>query len=281
MTEKVLIAGCGDTGNALGRRLLEAGCDVFGARRTTSALQPGIHPLQLDLTRPESWEWATVQFDYVFYMPTPDTRDEAGYRAIFVDGLRALLERLQGQQRPVKRLFFVSSTAVYGQSNGEWVDEDSATEPSRFNGQVLLEAEAAASEQAIPATVARFSGIYGKGSVRLLERVRSGETYDPERWTNRIHVEDCAGMLEHLMRMDEPAACYLGNDDAPSQMGEVVAFLSEALGVAVPPAGTSKSLNKRCSNRRLRASGYRLQYPSYRDGYAGIIERYLRDQPVR
>lgn len=281
MTDKVLIAGCGDTGNALGRRLLEAGYEVWGARRTIGALEAGIRPWKLDLTAAESWDRSPAEFDYVFYMPTPDSRDERAYRTIFIEGLSALLERLQEQPRPVRRLFFVSSTAVYGQSQGEWVDESSETEPSGFNGRVLLEAEATATQGAIPAAVVRFSGIYGKGSTRLLERVRSGEPYDPERWTNRIHVQDCAGVLHHLMRLQAPADCYLGSDDAPCQMREVVTWMSEKLGVEPPPSAPPTSLNKRCSNRRLRQSGYAFAYPSYRDGYAGLIERFVRDQPGR
>lgn len=281
MTDKVLIAGCGDTGNALGRRLLNAGCEVWGARRTIGALEPGIRPWKLDLTAAESPDRSPAEFDYVFYMPTPDSRDEGAYRAIFVEGLGRLFERLHAQRRPVSRLFFVSSTAVYGQSEGEWVDEGSETEPSGFNGRVLLEAEAAAAGQTIPATAVRFSGIYGKGSTRLLERVRSGAPYDPERWTNRIHLDDCAGVLHHLMRLQAPAACYVGSDDVPCQMREVVTWMSKAMGVEPPQSAPTTSLNKRCSNRRLKQTGYAFAYPSYRDGYASLIERFGRDQPVR
>ena len=123
MSEKVLIAGCGDVGNALASRLLADGCEVWGVRRRIDALAKGVQPWRIDLTDPESLDAPPAAFDYVFYTASADRRDEEHYRSVYVDGLRDLLSALRDANCPLRRVFFTSSTAVYGQSNGEWVDE--------------------------------------------------------------------------------------------------------------------------------------------------------------
>ncbi|MDH3200904.1 MAG: SDR family oxidoreductase [Myxococcales bacterium] len=276
MTERVLIAGCGEVGNALGARLLADGYEVWGIRRNVSALAEGIRPWPVDLTDPRSLRSPPTLFDYVFYTASADRRDESSYRAVYVNGLRDLLGALEAAGSPMKRVFFTSSTAVYGQQTGEWVDERSVTEPARFNGRILLEAESLVRGLG-PGVVVRLSGIYGPGRTRLIGKVWSGEAEATERWTNRVHVEDCGGLLHHLMRLDTPAHVYLGSDDAPATTAEVVTWMSEQLGVAAPPAADTPSSNKRCRNRLLRDTGYQFLYPTFREGYAPIIKDFLRD----
>ncbi|MGB5810728.1 MAG: NAD-dependent epimerase/dehydratase family protein, partial [Polyangiales bacterium] len=160
MTDRILIAGCGDVGNALGRLLLDEGCQVWGIRRTVSALADGIVPWAVDLTDAASLHSPPTDFDYLFYTASADRRDEDSYRAIYVRALRDLIEALRETGSPLRRVLFTSSTAVYGQSQGEWVDEESTTEPARFNGHIQLEAEAYV--RSLPGgMVLRLSGIYG------------------------------------------------------------------------------------------------------------------------
>ncbi len=276
MAERVLIAGCGGVGNALGARLLADGCEVWGIRRNVSALAAGIHPWPVDLTDPDSFRSPPTQFDYVFYTASADRRDESSYRAAYVGGLRDLLQALGAAGSPMKRVFFTSSTAVYGQRNGEWVDERSVTEPARFNGHILLEAESIV--RALDFGVAvRLSGIYGPGRTRLIRKVWTKEAQATDSWTNRIHVEDCGAVLHHLMRLDTPANLYLGSDDAPATTAEVVTWMSEQLGVAAPPAADAPSSNKRCRNTLLRDTGYQFVYPTFREGYAPIIKDFLQN----
>lgn len=275
MTNKVLIAGCGDVGNALAKRLLAEGCEVWGIRRQVAALTDGVRPWRIDLTDPGSFGAAPTKFDYLFYTASADRRDEGHYRAIYVDGLRHLIDAVRDGGSALRRIFFTSSTAVYGQSRGEWVDESSATEPLRFNGRVLLDAEALVRNAPEVGVNLRLSGIYGPGRTRLLRKVWSGEASTTESWTNRIHVEDCAGALQHLMRIERPEPLYLGSDDMPVTMGEVVTWLSDELGRPVPPAAESDRLNKRCRNARLRDSGYQFSYPSYREGYLPMAQEFL------
>lgn len=275
MTDRVLIAGCGDVGNALATRLLAEGCEVWGVRRRIEALARGVAPWPIDLLEPEALKSPPAAFDYVFYTASADRRDEDAYRAIYVDGLRHLLSTLREAGCPLRRVLFTSSTAVYGQSGGEWVDETSAAAPLGFNGRVLLEAEAIVDDAPETGINVRLSGIYGPGRTRLVRKVWNGEARATDSWTNRIHVEDCAGVLHHLMRLPEPDLLYLGSDDVPVTTAEVVTWMSEQLRAPTPPRGDTEHLNKRCRNARLRESGYRFHYPSFREGYLDIVRAFV------
>ena len=275
--ESILIAGCGDVGNALGRRLLAAGCRVYGLRRDTTRLAAGIEPLRVDLDDLDGFA-PPPALDAVVYTATPDRGDEQGYRRRYIDGQRNLHGALAGAGVAPSRWLFVSSTAVYAQQAGEWVDEHSPTEPRRFNGRCLLEAERFAAGAAALTTSVRFGGIYGPGRNRLIETVRAGgacrET--PPLWTNRIHRDDCAGVLHHLLRLPAPAPLYVGVDCEPAPQCVVMDWLAQRLGVARPPRAAHGDgplrAGKRCSSARLRESGYNFLYPSFREGYAAVID---------
>jgi len=277
MPDRVLIAGCGDVGNALAARLLDEGCEVWGVRRRVEGLGQGVRPWRIDLSEPRGFGSPPAAFDYLFYTASADRRDEDHYRSIYVDALRDLLAALRAARCPLRRVFFTSSTAVYGQGAGEWVDEDSATEPLGFNGRVLLEAEAIVREGPETGINLRLSGIYGPGRTRLVRNVWNGEASPTASWTNRIHVEDCAGALHHLMRVDDPKALYLGSDDEPVTSADLTTWLAEALGVPAPTKKETARLNKRCRNARLRESGYQFELPTFREGYRPIVREFLRD----
>ncbi len=273
MTRRLLIAGCGDLGIRLATRLHDGSTwQITGLRRDISALPPFITPLSADLSRPETLAQLDVEWDAVVYQATPGRRDETAYRRTYVEGLSNLLDRV----RP-RRLIFVSSTAVYGQDGGEWVDEESNTEPSRFNGRLVLEGERVALAAAAESLVVRFSGIYGPGRERLIDSVRSGRARcrpEPPQWTNRIHAEDCAAVLEHLLELEEPEPLYCASDCRPAARCEVFDWLAECLGVEMPErldADETAGQGKRIDNRRLLASGFEFQFPDYRHGYGAIL----------
>ena len=162
------------------------------------------------------------------------------------------------------------------------MNEESPTQPTHYSGRVLLEGERTLLESNYPATILRLAGIYGPNRTRLIDSVRAGRAEShtgPPRFTNRIHRDDCAGALLHLMQMDAPDEIYVGVDDAPADRREVLNWLADRLGVPHPrETGAAETpsaraaTNKRCSNARLKAAGYRFLYPSYREGYAKMIE---------
>ncbi|NWB55005.1 SDR family oxidoreductase [Pseudomonas sp. F8002] len=278
----VVIAGCGDVGSRLATQLLAQGWEVHGLRRDISRLPKGVIGIAGDLFNedcPDTWPVGGV--DYLVYCAAATDHDEAGYRAAYVQGLRHVLEWLNDYGQEPRHLLFVSSSSVYGQQNGEWVDEESATQASGYSGQVMLEAEQVALKSGIPATVVRLTGIYGPGRERLSTQVREGYrvTIDPPLYGNRIHVDDAAGLLAFLLRHVEQGGalqqCYIGVDDAPAPLAEVVDWLREYLGVTewAADASVRRAGSKRCSNARAKALGWVPKYPSYREGYAAILQR--------
>ncbi|MEM9305419.1 MAG: NAD-dependent epimerase/dehydratase family protein [Pseudomonadota bacterium] len=272
MSRRVLIAGCGDVGTAAGLALARSGWAVTGLRRNVAAIPDPIRGLSVDLLDPASLDTVAGAWDALIYCPTPVERSEAGYRAIFVDGLRNVLKKVTAA-----RLLFVSSTAVYGQNDGSVVDEASVTEPAGFNGRILLEAEAVAHAGAAEPVAVRFGGIYGPGRERLLRVASRGPANEvvavPPQWTNRMHREDCGATLAWLTELAAPERCYNGVDDASVPRHEVLAWIAETLGVQGPTLtrGDGGSQGKRVSNARLRASGFACRYPDYRAGYGPMI----------
>jgi len=277
---RVLIAGCGYVGAALGERLLEDSHDVWGLRRNPRSLPAGIEPIEADLTQPQSLVGLPDDLDVVFYLTSPSGAEDRRYRLAYVDGLRALIGALDPQgKRP--RLLFASSTAVYRQRKGEWVDESSETAPEHWSGVRLLEGERLALQSSLPATVIRFGGIYGPRRASLIDRVRSGRAVyrsDPTHYTNRIHRDDCAGVLRHLMGLENPHSVYLGVDSDPADERTVLLWLAGVLGSPEPRAAETGGTpdrprgSKRCRNDRLLRSGYTFRYPTFREGYRAVLE---------
>lgn len=277
---RILIAGCGDVGTALGLRLAADRHEVFGLRRRSEALPEPLHAVRADLTEPGTLTVLPDGLEAVVYSAAADAFDEAAYEAAYVRGLDHLLEALGRGTRPPRRLLYVSSTGVYGQSDGSWVDEDSETRPAGFSGRCLLAGEARALDSGMEACVVRFGGIYGPGRTRLIERVRDGAacTDRPPVWTNRIHRDDCAYVLRHLLGLETLARVCLGVDCEPAPECAVMDWIADRLGrprpqrVSAEPAGQGRRrANKRCRNARLLASGYRFRYPTFREGYAQVL----------
>jgi nucleoside-diphosphate-sugar epimerase len=278
---RVLIAGYGFVGRALGRRLSEHGCHVWGIRRSHIDYPENVEVVAADLSRPLDPALIPKAPDYVVYLLSSDDRTDAAYHRARVEGLRNLFQALEASDAHPLRLFYASSTGVYPHSDGSWVDEHTPVTPTGFEGSRLLEGEAIARSGRFPATVVRFAGIYGAGRIRLLRKIARGEptcTEGPPIYSNRIHVEDCAAVLEHLMQLEKPRELYLASDDEPVDRCELARWLAGALGVPaakpLPREGHHPDhRNKRCSNRRLKESGYRFLYPPFRQGYRQIIDR--------
>lgn len=273
--QRVLVAGCGDVGTRVARLMHDSGAKVWGLRRSDAALPDGITSLQADLADADSLRHLPECIDQLVYLPSPDTRDRATYRQVFVQGLHNLLHALD--KRRLQRIVFVSSSAVYGDHGGAWVDEATPAAPLGFNGEVLREAEQWLAECDQPATVLRLAGLYGPGRTGLFDRLRSGRTRvrrAPPFWSNRIHVEDAAATIVHILALPDPAALYLGVDDTPLPIAELYGAIANGLGVPEPTEGPAPQGigNKRLSNARLRKSGFVPRWPDSRAGYAALMK---------
>lgn len=252
----------------------------WALRRSAGSVPRGLQLLQADVTDaacPAGWPQSCP--DYVLITLVPAARTAAAYRQAYVEGVRNVLAWLQQHGQRPRRILFASSVGVYGQSGGQWVDEQSVTHPERWSGRVMLEAEQLLSASGLSVTMVRLAGIYGGVRRGFLERVRQGYHTggNLNRYTNRIHEADAAGLLAHLLRLDAAgtplAPVYVGVDDEPVEQDEVVRWLQQQMKVSgdpqllLDPAGSSK----RCSNRLARSTGWVPRYAGYKDGYAGML----------
>ena len=283
---RVLIAGCGYVGSVLGEQLVSLGHEVWGLRRNPEGAPASFSWLAGDLTKIDTLREALpAELDFAVHAASPRLAAggsaEEAYRAVYLDGLANLLRVLQETKQQPRRVFFVSSTSVYGQRRGEWVDEESPTHPSRKTGDTLLLAERLLDASGLPGTTLRLGGIYGPGRTRLIDSVRSGRatlaTGEPH-YTNRIHRDDAASAIAHLVAFERPAPLYLGVDSEPAAEQEVLRWLAERLGVEALRRGpreaaapTRRSGSKRCRNARLLETGFCPRYPTFREGYGSLF----------
>lgn len=283
---KILIVGAGDVGGRLAIGLAAAGHEVYALRRSAIVL-PGVHSLMADVTKPATLNNLPLALDALVTALSPGQGGVEAYQRVYVEGTRHVLQALSGQK--LLRHIWLSSTGVYGEDAGQWLDEHTEARPRTATGQVLLAAEAVArGELGVgvqwPCTVVRLSGLYGPGRYRLLNWVESGRPVQsvPPSWSNRIHVEDAAAFIQHLLEKAftghrlEPM--YLGVDDAPSAQYEVLSWLATQMQVPAPAPvlvaaelAVSAGQGKRIANKALKASGYVLRYPDYRAGYAQVL----------
>jgi len=277
----VLIAGCGDLGTEVGLRFTQLGYPVVGLRRNASVLPAFISGQSVDLSAGKP----VVPYDteFVVVATSAGRATEEAYRAAYLDGLRNLLDALDDTSAAPRRILLVSSTAVYDVNDGSWVDEQTPANPKPGTDSIVLEAERMLHSRRPTATVLRLAGIYGPGRERLITQVRGGATLSAEsRHTNRIHRDDAAAAIVHiLLRPEQPAPLYLGVDDAPVPGNEVLTFLAAELGLPEPILGKSdlpeptresrRGGDKLLSNQLLRQTGFSFSYPTYREGYRALL----------
>ena len=284
---KVLLLGCGNLGRKLAVRLIAANHTVIAVKRT--ALKDPLAGLQVvlaDITAAQTVEKIPTDVDIVVFLLSPSERNKAAYQNLYGQGLGNVLSHFSYSPSLASGAspcwLMVSSTSVYGQNNAEWIDETSPAQATSFNGRALVQAEQQLWAHCAESTVLRFSGIYGRGRESLVRRVREGSPvqYDPPYYSNRIHEEDCLGVLAFLIHRSLAGMplekLYLATDSAPAPLSEVAVWLSETLGCPAPPkkeaSSSMQGINKRCRNNRLLKLGYSLRYRTYKDGYRAVLE---------
>ncbi len=293
-----LIIGCGYLGQRLGSRLLGDGGRVYGTVRSLDRAEEiagiGIEPIIADVVRPETLTRLPAA-ERVFYAVGFDRAAGAPMREVYVNGLRNVLDCLPSS---VRRFVYASSTGVYGQAGGEWVDEESPTAPEHESGRVVLEAEGlirtwADARPDASAVVLRFAGLYGPGRIVRRAMLERGEPIpgDPEKFLNLVHIDDAAQAAAAALDAEAPAPIYLVADDRPVTRGEYYAVAASVLGAPgpgfEPPRPGSieaarDATSKRVANRRMKAElGVVLRYPDITTGLVAALgsERNRRHQP--
>lgn len=279
----VLIVGCGYVGLRAAQEWLRRGETVSALTRSPvraaewAAL--GINPAVGDVLDPDALRQLPAA-DLCLYAVGLDRSSGHDQRTVYVDGLRNVLDETRSR---IPRLIYLSSTSVYGQDAGEWVNEDSPCRPERENGRVCLDAEQLVREFAdladapFAAQILRLAGIYGPG--RLIGRVdqlrnRTRLTGNPDAWLNLVHVNDLVSAILRLGEGEPRNSLHLLSDCRPVRRREFYETLAGLAGTPAPVfrSDEDRALNKRCDSSRIREElGFAFRFPTIVEGLESVL----------
>jgi nucleoside-diphosphate-sugar epimerase len=294
----VAILGCGYVGLELARQLEAAGHTAVGVRRSEDGLaavrETGADAVQADVTDAESLD-SVPDVDAVVFAASSGGRGAEAAREVYVEGLRTAVEAFGGREDAPARFVYTSSTGVYGDHDGDWVDEDTPLDPTTEKTEVLVAAERVALDQApefgMDPAVVRFAGLYGPDRYRLTRYLEGPVT---EGYLNMVHREDAAGVVRFALTDDAAVDedVLLAVDDEPVEKWAFADWLADECGVDRPekqtvaeriaagdlstPAERRLHTSKRCSNETLRELGYEFTYPTFREGYRAAVDAFER-----
>lgn len=296
---RVVVLGCGYVGIELGRQLVDRGNDVVGVRRSEAGLSAiehaGFDAHEADLTESESVA-GLPDADALVFAASSGGRGAAAARSVYVQGLQHVLGEYAHREDSPSRLVYTSSTGVFGDHGGDWVDESTPIEPTTPKTRVLAAAEAitlaADRLYGIDGTVARFAGLYGPDRYRLSRYVDGPVTAG---YLNMIHRDDAAGAVRFLLETDRASGEIVHvADDEPAAKRTFADWLASECDEPSPAKRTTAEriadaddlsaaaerrirTEKRIDNAKLTELGYELRYPTYREGYAAAIDAYRTD----
>ncbi|MGD9895889.1 MAG: NAD-dependent epimerase/dehydratase family protein [Candidatus Methylacidiphilaceae bacterium] len=274
---EIFLVGCGYVGTQVAQRLHDRKVRVHAWVRTEQSrlrlADLDVPSLVGDVGSPEAWESLTKAPDCLLYGPSSSRGGPTEYRNVFLRGLSHALRRFPGCP-----LLFLSSTSVYGQSNGELVDEEAPAAPDSETGHILREAEEMTLEAG--GMVLRIAGIYGPGRTWLLDRFLSGQAAisTTDRWINQIHRDDVVSAILHFLALPLHREIVNIVDDEPVREGRFYEWLAGKLNRSLPPQGEGgpapskrRRTHKRVSNAKARGLGWKPLYPSFREGLLPIL----------
>ena len=274
--ERILIAGCGYVGTRLGLHLKNEGYQVYALRRDAKKIPKELSPFPADLNLPSSLE-DLPKVDSVFYTAAANNGSAEAYQMAYVDGLRNLLAYLKPSP---KHFIYLSSTRVYGEHNGAWVDEETTPAPMDEQAQLLLAGEELVRKAKHAGYILRLGGIYGPGRDFLMRHIQNNHesiSASDQTFTNRIHIDDIIAICAGFLKGSFSPGIYLGVDSEPTNQAELYGWLAQKLHVSPPQITSGASPgpqrgNKKCSNKKLKDAGYRFRYPRFRDGYSALLK---------
>ncbi len=259
----ILILGCGQIGQALAEELAQQDgvkhhitcvsrtAKIFDQNHIQHLAQD---LLDLDLSHQPSFDW-------VYVIVSPSERSVDAYQRIFIDSARPVFQALQ--HHPVQKVIFISSTRVYGEDQGHWIDDESMPKTNDAIGQTLIVAEqlwSAYWQEKL--TIIRPSGLYREHSPFLKKKALETHQLSENHWTNRIHRTDVVGFLKYLISQENVESSYILTDQRPSLQHELYNLIrAENQREPLTIRSDAKTTGKRLHAHRLIQSGYVLQYP--------------------
>ena len=283
---RVLIAGCGYVGRVTAELFQKAGWEVEGwtaSAHSAAELSAKAYRVRaVDISQRDEVAACAGEFDVVIHCASSGGGGPADYRRIYLQGTRNLCEVF-----PHATILFTSSTSVYAQTDGSWVSETSAADPTRETAKILREAEEFVLTRG--GIIARLAGIYGPNRSALLEKFLRGDAIIDEqkpRFINQAHRDDIAAALFRLIDCKDELQSRDGHevrkilnvvDDEPILQSDCYKWLAAKLDRAMPSIGRStgprkrSDSNKKVSNKKLRSLGWAPDYPTFADAMTRSI----------
>lgn len=283
---RALIFGCGYLGSKVATIWQSLDYHVSVVTRNKKNAERfrslGYQPLIADITDLESLKNIPTDFDVVLFSVGFDRTRYADIRHVYVDGLKNVLERLKTAQ---SHWVYISSTGVFGDCKGQWIDESTPAQPLRPGGQACLEAEQLVRASQNPFTILRLAGIYGPGRIPRLQAIkdRAWSELGQSRRINLIHVADAAAIVAAVVEQKVLDQTFLVSDGQPADRKLFYEFVADQAGtgpinwnVDSEVEGSRRSAaDKKVSNSKLvEQTGYQFQFPDFR---AGIIDSISKD----
>lgn len=282
---KALIIGYGFTGQSIDRALNEAGFETIGVRRDWSDKESqnlNSEPLEANITKPETLKNLPENCDIVVNCVSAGARgDTQRYQEVYREGSKNLLEWLENQSNEL--VIWTGSSSVYGDREGDWVDEESDLQPESDAAEILVETEnlyrQAAGDNDVPTLIFRVSGIYGPGRARTLRKFQKGNVNlsldEAHYYMNMIHRTDIGRAVAKVAENPIAGETYNIVDNKPVTKRKFYVWLSQKLDHPLPKitgGGLPDYKNKRVSNQKFRSEfDFEFHYPTYREGYETIL----------
>ena len=274
--QNLLIIGQGDIGLPVTNRLAEDGLSVTGlARRERShyALDNNAKFIQADALMLSAEQ--LQDFTCIAIIVTPDEYSTSGYNNSYL-AINQHIVSLAKELPCLERIVFISSTGIYGQDNGEWIDEyTTPITPEREASKVIFQAEQALQQGfGDKAIIIRPSGIYGRERLMRLRKAREKqkEPVAAAHWSNRIMDRDLVNIITKVLTIDTPKPLYIATDYLPVTTIELGIWLSEQVGEPVPMIDSEKTA---VTGKRLHSNIPLawLHYPDWQIGYRDILQQ--------
>lgn len=280
-----LIFGCGYLGRRVAERWVAAGDRVVAVTRSKKNAEAfstaGIESLVANVTLPETLT-QLPESDTLLFAVGYDRSADASIHEVYAEGFARVLEAVPAA---TQRVVYISTTGVYGDADGDWVDEQTPPAPSRDGGKASLAAEQvlAASPWGDRSSALRLAGIYGPDRLPYLAKLKAGEPLaaSPGGWLNLVHVDDAATATLAAADAASAHAVVCVSDGSPPLRADYYAEVARWLGAPTPtfvdpPSGSPRAArataSKRVRNTVLTGNlCVQLAYPTYREGLAAIL----------
>ena len=261
----ILFIGYGKTSQRVAKQLFTLGHQITTISRSPKTDPDMTHLLQ-DIQQLDLSQIQPVDAVYVLLAPSRNTALSSieAYQQTYVNSVPSIVAALK--DHPVKRIIVVSSTRVYGENAGECIDDETVPKPNDVQGQLLLQMEHLW-QQAYPeqCVIVRPSGIYGTSTARMLKLAESTQSYPNIHWSNRIHIDDLAGFLAHLLHVEHPEPSYICSNNQAQPLHEMILKIQRELNLPELVLESERETGKRIFATRMEKIGFQRKHEDYCD----------------